>query len=88
MRIPGYPVIRDVIWYVTRRKPVPERLRYRLAVLCLCRLKGRHPLFTRCEDCFFYDVCAYPKNPEWFMRRGIVAEKEGGEEKHGKAARG
>ena len=72
LALPAYPVIREVLGYLQRGERPPERLGYKLAVLCLRRLKGRHPLFENCNDCFFRDVCAYPRNPQWFHKRGLA----------------
>jgi len=48
------------------------RLSYKLAVACI-----KSCCFLRrggCNNCFFRHYCAYPKNPMWFIRKGIIRE--------------
>jgi len=42
---------------------------YKLAVACIKSGCIKH---RNCGKCFFSDICAYPKNPEWFMRKGLI----------------
>ena len=72
LRLPGYPVIREILERRARGEHVPSRLGYRLGVLCLKKLKGRHPLFSDCSSCPLASDCAYPRDPEWFKKKGIV----------------
>jgi len=54
------------------RKREALKLGYKLAVACIksrCR-EGRD-----CNTCFLKDVCALPKNPEWFIKKGLLALK-------------
>jgi len=50
-------------------KPSDPRIGYRLAVACI-----RSGCFEKrdCNTCFFRDICALPKNPEWFTEKGII----------------
>ena len=67
MSFPDYPVIREILEKLQKSERIDPKLGYKLGVLCLKRLRHENPeLFGNCADCFFADICAYPRNPEWF----------------------
>jgi len=54
-------------------KPSDPRFGYKLAVACI-----RSRCFEKrsCEECFFRDVCAFPKSPRWFIEKGMISKEE------------
>jgi len=51
------------------RRDELKNIGYKLAVACI---KSGCIKYRDCRECFYSDICAYPKNPEWFRKKGLM----------------
>ncbi len=77
LSLPGFPVIREILELRSRgdaKEIWRRKLPWKLAKLCIMHRLYVLEFFNYCRNCFFYNDCAFPRNPCWFITH--LNEKE------------